>query len=239
MGHFWPFSDHFSDFFKFWENGHFLYALDFLGGPGTINRQKIEICLRYFAGSLEPSKTIYLLKISSFQAFLVILWDFYKFWKISDFWGFCPRREHFESSKTHILAKNQNFQKRLNRALDNHIGYLYMQSELYWSIAPGVYRLLVNTQISSFWAIFGNFGSVHGIFSDSRTKNRWKIKIFKICSIGFLIIIITNHKPKIRSIGSFLVSFIDFEWTHYCSKWANFRLFLYIKCLQVHKLKVV
>ena len=169
----------------------------------------------------------------------MILWDFYKFWKISDFWGFCPRREHFESSTTHILAKNQNFQKRLNRALDNHIGYLYIQSELYWSIAPGVYRLLVNTQISRFWAIFGNFGSVHGIFSDLRTKNRWKIKIFKICSIGFLIIIITNHKPKIRSIGSFLVSFIDFEWTHYCSKWANFRLFLYIKCLQVHELKVV
>ena len=51
--------------------------------------------------------------------------------------------------------------------------------------------------------------------------------------------IITNHKPKIRSIGSFLVSSIDFEWTHYCSKWANFRLFLYIKCLQVHELKVV
>ena len=76
FGHFWPFSDHFSDFFKFWEYGHFLYALDFLGGPGTINRQKIEICLRYFAGLLEPSKTIYLLKIKSFQAFLVILWDF-------------------------------------------------------------------------------------------------------------------------------------------------------------------
>ena len=166
-------------------------------------------------------------------------WWFYKFWKISDFWWFCPGREHFESSTIHILAKNQNFQKRLNRALDNHIGYLYIQSELYWSIAPGVYRLLVNTQISSFWAIFGNFGSVHGIFSDSRTKNRWKIKIFKICSIGFLIIIITNHKPKIRSIGSFLVSSIDFEWAHYCSKWANFRLFLYIKCLQVHELKLV
>ena len=169
----------------------------------------------------------------------MILWDFYKFWKISDFWWFCPRREHFESSKTHILAKNQNFQKRLNRALDNHIGYLYMQSELYWSIAPGVYRLLVSTQIFSFWAIFGHFGSVHEIFSDSRTKNRWKIKIFQIRSIGFLIIIITNHKPKIRSIGSFLVSSIDFEWAHYCSKWANFRLFLYIKCLQVHELKLV
>ena len=96
--------------FKFWENGHFLYALDFFS-PGTISRQKIEICLRYFAGSLEPSKTIYLLKISSFQAFLVILWDFYKFWKISDFWGFCPGREHFESSTTHILAKIKIFKK--------------------------------------------------------------------------------------------------------------------------------
>ena len=126
LGHFWPFSGHFCDFFKFWENGHFLYALDFLGGPGTINQQKIEICLSFFTGLLEPSKTIYLLKISSFQAFLVILWDFYKFWKISDFWGFWPGREHFESSTTHILTKNQNFQKRLNRALDNHIGYLYI-----------------------------------------------------------------------------------------------------------------
>ena len=129
--------------------------------------------------------------------------------------------------------------KRLNGALDNHIGYLYIQSELYWSIAPGVYRLLVSTKMFSFWAIFGHFGSVHEIFSDSRTKNRWKIKIFQIRSIGFLIIIITNHKPKIRSIGSFLVSSIDFEWAQYCSKWANFRLFLYIKCLQVHELKLV
>jgi len=51
----------------------------FLGGPGTINQQKIEICLSFFTGLLEPSKTIYLPKISSFQAFLVILWDFYKF----------------------------------------------------------------------------------------------------------------------------------------------------------------
>ena len=134
------------------------------------------------------------------------------------FSGFCPRREHFESLTTHISAKNPNFQKRLNRALDNHIGYLYIQSELNWSIAHGVYRLLVNTQISSFWAILGNFGSVRGIFSDSRTKNRRKIKIFKIGSIGFLNIIITNHKPKIRLIGSFLVGSIAFEWTQYCSK---------------------
>ena len=164
-----------------------------------------------------------LLQILKNLGFLRILPPAWAFWKFND-----P-----------YFTKNQNFQKRLNEALDNHIGYLYIQSELYWSIAPGVYRLLVNTQISSFWAIFGNFGSVHWIFSDSRTKNRRKIKIFKIGSIGFWNIIITNHKPKIRSIGSFLVSSIDFEWTLYCSKWANFRLFLYIKCLQVHELKLV
>ena len=43
----------FGCFFAFF--GRFLYALDFLGGPGTINQQKIDICLRYFADSLELS----------------------------------------------------------------------------------------------------------------------------------------------------------------------------------------
>ena len=80
--------------------------------------------------------------------------------------------------------------------MDNHIGYLYIQSELYWNIAHEFYRLLVNTKISSFWAIFGKFGSVHGIISDSQTKNRRKIKIFKIGSIGFFKIKMTNHKPN-------------------------------------------
>ena len=155
-----------------------------------------------------------LLQILKNLGFLMILPPAWAFWKFED--PYFGQKSKFSKKATYII-----------------------QSELYWSIAPGVYRLLVNTQISSFWAIFGNFGSVHGIFSDSRTKNRWKIKIFQIRSIEFLIIIITNHKPKIRSIGSFLVSSIDFEWTHYCSKWANFRLFLYIKCLQVHELKVV
>ena len=43
-----------------------------------------------------------------------------------------------------------------------------MQSELYWSIAPGVYRLLVNTQIPAFgpfWAIFApymEFSAIRG-----------------------------------------------------------------------------
>ena len=137
---------------------------------------------------------------------------------LANFGVFSGQKRRFRPKKCEKTVKNQNFQKRLNRALDNHIGYLYIQSELNWSIAHGVYRLLVSTKISSFWAILGNFGEIHGIFNDSRTKNRRKFKIFKICSIGFLNIIITNHKPKIRSIGSFLVSSIDFEWTHYCSK---------------------
>ena len=109
-------------------------------------------------------------------------------------------REHFESSTTHILAKNQNFQKRLHRALDNHIGYLYIQSELNWSIAHGgVYRLLVNTQISSFWAILGNFGSVRGIFSDSRTKNRRKIM---------------KNQLKLKKLNNFSTFFNDFWRNH-------------------------
>ena len=56
----------------------------------------------------------------------------------------------------HILAKSQNIQKSLNRALDNHIGYLYIQSELYWSNAHGVYRLLVNTKFPAFVPLLAN-----------------------------------------------------------------------------------
>ena len=54
------------------------------------------------------------------------------------------------------MTKNQNFQKRLNRALDNHIGYLYIQFELYWSIAHGVYRLLVSTKFLAFGPFLAN-----------------------------------------------------------------------------------
>ena len=131
------------------------------------------------------------------------------------FEDFAPGVSILKVQRPIFWPKIKIFKKGSMGLLDNHIGYLYIQFELYWSIAPRVYRLLVNTQISSFWAILGNFGSLRGIFSDSRTKNRRKIKIFKIGSIGFLNIIITNHKRQIRSIGSFLVSSIAFERTQY------------------------
>ena len=69
------------------------------------------------------------------------------------------------------MAKNQNFQKKLNRALDNHIGYLYIQFELYWSIAHGVYRLLVNTKFLA----FGPFSAILAKYMEFSTIRGPKI----------------------------------------------------------------